>query len=261
MKAIENVEYNTEKEFWNTVVQRSGDKVLVEDYKKSIVEYARTEKTPLVIIDDLDKLKDEFARKIFIEEHHLLTMVESKIIFTFPLSTYYSPSFVHIDDKFTDQFIRIVNLADHRGDYLQSSLDVLKRLILKRINREHITDDAMKLLIDKSGGLLRDLIQFMQDACKSAIDEEATVIDTQNGIPQKIVQNKINQYNRLFDFPQYERDARQIMQRRDRADIENEHLVYLLRYLFVLEYGKQGDESWYDVHPCLKECFSQRESR
>ena len=125
----------------------------------------KTRKDILIIIDDLDKIQDEATtKKIFFKETHMLTMPEAKIIFTFPLATYYSPEFVHITNKFTHEFIRLVNLYDIMKNYQESSLDILKKLVLKRIDEKLIPDEAMKYLIDNSGGLLRDLVKFMQDA-------------------------------------------------------------------------------------------------
>jgi hypothetical protein len=132
---------------------------------------------------------------------------------------------------------------------------MLKKLVLKRIKQQYISNEAMKYLIDHSGGLLRDLIGFMQDACNYALLEEEAVemIDENSEIPQKVVQDKINEFKGMFDFTQYEDDVRKINEKRDRPEIDNEHLNYLLRFLFVLEYGRRGKESWYTVHPCLKE--------
>jgi hypothetical protein len=54
----------------------------------------KTKKDILIIIDDLDKLKDEAAtEKIFFKESHMITMPKAKIIFTFPLAAYYSEGF------------------------------------------------------------------------------------------------------------------------------------------------------------------------
>ncbi|MCP4344688.1 MAG: AAA family ATPase [Desulfobacterales bacterium] len=214
-------------------------------------------KDVLVIIDDLDKLKDEFAEKIFCDEPHLLIMPEAKIIFTFPLSTYYSPPFVQkVTDMFTHKFIRLIDLHDIKGKYKEDSLIMMKKLVLKRIDKKLVNNKALKNLVDKSGGLVRDLIKLMQEACSVVIDEELSIID--GDVSWKVIYDKINEYNRIFDFPKYKNDVLEIMGTQNKDEIENENLIYLLRYLFVLEYGRRGEESWFDVHPCLKECFNRR---
>jgi len=222
-----------------------------------IVSFSVTEemkKDVLIIIDDLDKLQDETTcERIFFKETQLLIMPEAKIIFTFPLFAYYSPSFRQISAQFTDKFIQLVNLYDIDGNYQKTAMTILKKLVLKRIEPTYISDEAMKDLIDKSGGLLRDLIQFMQDACKIVIDQESSVINA--AIVKKVIQNKINEYNRIFNFPEYKEIVRQIIQTKNKEAILNEDVIYLLRYLFVMEYGSSGEQSWYDAHPCLKACF------
>ena len=50
--------------------------------------------------------------------------------------------------------------------------------------------------------------------------------------------------------------AKEIL-RNKKVKIDNENLMYLLRYLFVLEY-RFGDKIWYDVHPCLKEFLEKK---
>jgi len=253
LQPLQNKTYREEEAFGQAIEQHVGDKQQTERYKGLIVKHARTEKDVLIIIDDLDKLKNEFAQKVFFDETRLLTMIDAKVIFTFPLANYYSPSFNHISDKFEDEFIQLVNLYTIEDKYQPSSLEMLKKLVLKRIEQQYISDEAMKYLIDHSGGLLRDLIKFMQDACKLALLEEVAIIDGDKEIPQRVVQDKINEYKGVFDFPEYENAVKEIMQKRTREGIKNEHLHYLLRYLFVLEYGRRGKESWYAVHPCLKE--------
>ncbi|MDM8540753.1 AAA family ATPase [Desulfococcaceae bacterium HSG9] len=211
-------------------------------------------KDMLVIIDDLDKLQDEEAcDKIFFKETHLLSKLESKIIFTFPLFAYYSPAFRLISDQFDNKFIQLVNLYDIDENIKESSMTILKKLVLKRIDPKHVSDEAMQYLIDKSGGLLRDLILFMQNACKIVIDKEASVINDE--IVQKVIHDKINEYNRIFNFPGYKDKVKQIIQDKNKEGTKNDDVIYLLRYLFVMEYGSAGEKSWYDAHPCLKACL------
>ncbi len=257
LRPLENKHYqNRERDkFIEDIKQQIGEEQL-KRYRGIFLKHAKIQKDVLIIIDDLDKLKNEFAEKIFFDEARLLTMIDAKIIFTFPLANYYSPLFNQISDKFEDEFIQLIDLYTSNGKYQQESLEMLKKLILKRIDKKYISDDAMKHLIDHSGGLLRDLVKFMQDACKLALLQKVKTIADSTEIPQKVIQDKINEYKAVFDFPEYENDVKEIIQKRTRTGIKSAHLNYLLRYLFVLEYGRRGEESWYDAHPCLKELLS-----
>jgi len=210
-----------------------------------------TNKDILIVIDDLDKLKDKFAKKIFFDEVNMLFMPECKIIFTFPISSFHDPKFNRITDKFESEFIRLVNLYDYDGKYNKESEEILKKIVLKRIDSKFISVKALEHLIIKSGGLVRDLIKYMQDACRTVLVEELDSITEE--ISKEVVREKINEYYRLFDFVQYEEDVKKIIKTQTKKDVKMNNFLYLLRYLFVLVYGKQSEQIWFDTHPCLKE--------
>lgn len=255
-KLLESISFKIKVESESRDAVREAFRKQVETIQQNISKVCeeileKTKKDILIIIDDLDKLKDEdLTEKIFFKESHMITMPKAKIIFTFPLATYYSSGFLHITDKFSHEFIRLVNLYDIEKNYLESSFAILKKLVMKRIDERFISDNALKYLINHSGGLLRDLIKFMQDACKIVIDRDLSVIDDETS--KKVIRDKVNEYGRLFDFPGYESEVKKIIESQNKFSTENKTLVYLLRYLFILEYGKQGEQTWYDAHPCLK---------
>jgi hypothetical protein len=41
---------------------------------------------------------------------------------------------------------------------------------------------------------------------------------------------------------------------KNRQEVDNYTLIYLLRYLFVLEY-RYGKKLWYDAHPCMRKAL------
>jgi energy-coupling factor transporter ATP-binding protein EcfA2 len=256
-KLLESISFKIKVESESRDVIRAELKKQVGTIQKNISDVfdeirKKSDKDILIIIDDLDKLKDEdLTEKIFFKETHMITMPKAKIIFTFPLATYYSEGFVHITDKFSHEFIRLVNMYDIENNYQNSSFNTLRKLVLKRIDEKLISTEALKYLIDHSGGLLRDLIKFMQDACKIVIDRNLSSINEETS--KKVIQDKVNEYGRLFDFPRYENEVKKIIETQNKIAIDNKTLVYLLRYLFILEYGRHGEQTWYDAHPCLRQ--------
>ncbi|MEA5536222.1 P-loop NTPase fold protein [Crocosphaera sp. XPORK-15E] len=227
----------------------------ISDCIESIDEHYKTNNNPgkdvLIIIDDLDKLLPEFAEKIFFKDSHLLTMPKAKIIYTFPLETYYCEAFNTYVDRYEDQFISLVVVDQNKNGDI--GIQQLEKLVLKRISEQYIEEEALKEMILSSGGLLRDLIKFMQDACKEAIVSESMIID--QNIAEKVINKTANQYKRLFDFPNYREYIEKIADKSQRDEIENIKLIYLLKYLFILEYRFE-DDLWYDVHPCLKKVLN-----
>ncbi len=208
-------------------------------------------KEVLIIIDDLDKLETQFAERVFYANAGLLLLPEAKIVYTFPLDTYYCSDFIRIKDRYKAQFISIVNLQTAEGRELKTSQTALSDLILRRIDKTLVAENAIKYVIDMSGGLLRDLVKFMQDACMQAIVNEASVIDQDN--VEEVINEPINDYYCVFDFPTYAEKVNYIA--KTKKTVDNETLVYLLRYLFVLEY-RHHKTLWYDVHPCLNKALA-----
>lgn len=204
-------------------------------------------KSILIIIDDIEKLESEFTEKIFFENQFLLTLPQVKVIYTFPLDTYYCAAYNNIMNLYKDHFLPLVNLKDRQEKPIDNNIDSLKKLINHRISSNLVKSDVYEYLIENSGGLLRDLVQFMQDACNLAIVEEKDIIDLE--MAEKVVAKYVNDYYRRFDFQKYKEAIKKISTTKEKDG--NENLVYFLRYLFALEY-RLNEELWYDVHPCLK---------
>lgn len=199
----------------------------------------------------MDKLNHTLAKQIFFQDVDILTVPAAKIIYAFPLETYYCEEFNTFRDRYEDQFISLVviDLAKN-GD---TGIKQLVKMVLLRIDQQYITVEALQEIIISSGGLLRDLIKFMQDACKKAIIKKTNKID--KDIANEVINKVVNDYKRLFDFPNYKKDAATIAHTKTKDDVENKKLIYLLTNLFVLEY-RLNDDLWYDLHPCLNQVFS-----
>lgn len=209
-------------------------------------------KTLLIIIDDLDKLETKFAEEIFLKNQSLLTDPKVKIIYTFPLDTYYSDEYIRISDRYDDLFIPLVNIKNNKGEKIDHNIDSLRKLINQRIDTHLVKTEASNYLINHSAGLLRDLVKFMQDSCKLAIVEEKVVIDLD--IAQKVISKYVNDYYRVFDAIEYKAAIEEIAATKGKNG--NKKLVYFLRHLFALEY-RQNKQLWYDIHPCLKEALKR----
>ena len=218
-------------------------------------------KEVIVIIDELDKLDRELAQKIFIQDSTLITMQEVKIIFTFPLESYYSESYLTVKEQYRSQLIPLVNLYNIEKQYQQQSLLDLRDLVFKRIDAALVEDDALKYLIDNSGGLLRHLMKFMQDACLTCIIDNSHKIDKK--IAEQTVAGFVNDYVRLYDHYQYGEQVSRFVAKVQktkyfltREELDNKTLISLLSILFLLEYRHEND-LWYDLHPCFKKSLDR----
>ncbi len=196
---VENESRDVLREEFSNQIEKLDNSIAqcISSIRKYYKEQDQKGKDVLIIIDDLDKLDNKFAEKVFFQDSHLLTMPKAKIIYTFPLETYYCPSFRKHKDRYKTQYISLVVVdQDKNGDI---GIKQLERLILKRIDQQYITEEALKEMILSSGGLLRDLVQFMQDACAEALVDDSTVID--KDVAEAVINETVNDYYRLFDFP------------------------------------------------------------
>ena len=224
----------------------------ISDAIDKINQFNKQKKEVLIIIDDLDKLIPEFAEKLFFQDSRLLLMPEAKILYTFPLETYYCEGFNIIKDLFEDEFISLVVVNEEKNSDV--GIKQLEKVVLERIDQKYITEEALKNIVLASGGLLRDLIKIMRDACHNVVRTKGNNID--QDIAEKVINNIANTYKRLLDIPVQKDNIEEIMKTKQRDKIEKKDLIYLLKYLFVLEYRLQKD-LWYDVHPCLEKYLKQ----
>ncbi|MBF0476916.1 MAG: AAA family ATPase [Deltaproteobacteria bacterium] len=207
----------------------------------------QTKKEVLIIIDNIDKIAHQFAERIFIRESGLMTDPGVKIIYTLPLETFYQGAFNTVRERYSDEFIPPVPFKEIHPLCKEDLVPHLRTLVWRRIDKSLVTEDALETLIKLSGGLLRDLISYLQDACKVAILDKSPVIDP--AVAKRVKARHVNEYYRLFDAPVYEEAVRSFLDAGKR--IPNTLLTSLLNELFILEY-RWCDDLWYDAHPCLK---------
>lgn len=130
---------------------------LIKKYKL----LSNTGKEILLIIDGLEKLND--IDEIFTEDISILRDIECFKIITMPV---YLKETVDVNDVKAIDFIMEV---DESGKI--KNQDLLKDIILNRIeNTSLITDEAINLAVEKSGGNLRQLLNIIQTASTEAID-------------------------------------------------------------------------------------------
>lgn len=117
----------------------------------------------ILIIEELDKLGLEDARQIFVREPQLLGKVPLRTIFTIPVFTFHSPDAKSIRANFdNDLALPMIKTRERNGKPCETGKEVLRQLIRKRACTEVLTDNAMEILIERTGGVLRDIFQAIQ---------------------------------------------------------------------------------------------------
>ncbi len=157
---------STETSIVEEVRKRPGD--LIEQINR-VVESIQDALKPdgrrlLIIVEDLDKLGIGDARSVFIENGQLLAGIRAHVIYTIPIFTFHSPDASAMkalfDHDFSLPMIKVLNVDGSRAD----GFEVVREIVLRRVATAAIDEDALNLLIERTGGVLRHVFEVLQRA-------------------------------------------------------------------------------------------------
>ncbi|MEW6103091.1 MAG: hypothetical protein AB1630_04640 [bacterium] len=207
-------------------------------------------KNPLVIIDGLDKPDLDIAYRVFYNRATSITQPACKIIYTIPIVLLYQPEFRSIGHNFHNQFILPnIKIQDKDGKVYEKGYEMLRCAVMKRISSDLIEDDALNLLISKSGGVMRELTSLVKTACDIAINDGKNEIDLASS--KKAVNEIKNDYRRALREEHYQ-ELNMILQTKE---IRKLTFPELLHNLSVLQYI--NDEEWWNIHPIVLDLLKE----
>ncbi|MEH2081212.1 MAG: P-loop NTPase fold protein [Nostoc sp.] len=235
----------------------------------AIIEAAekRNKQKLLVIVDGLDRHDQVTALEMFASP--LLTQLSCHIIYAIPISLRYSPSFRQPMESF-QKCLDLTNPPVFECDENlcpttvpnQLGRDSLNNVIYKRLAslgdayKGLFNPDALELISEKSGGVMRDLVRLARTACEVSL--RLNLIYVNLDVAKEAVQEVRREYN-LSDYHFYELDK----VHRTGCLTTNTHSLpnkgqfvicdELLQNKFVLGYYAHNKKSWFDVNPILLE--------
>lgn len=209
----------------------------------------------LVIIEDMDKLDIEEARHIFVLHRRALLSLKLNMIISFPIYMVYTPDFSMIRDDFNKcilySMIKVNNKDHTRYD---AGINIMKKIVEKRMDCSLIDDDALDLIVLKSGGAIRDMFYMLSEAALDKLNNEE--LDTPINVDEarNVVQRLKSEYERnITSQEQYETLIR--IYEEPQPTNTDEHLSKLLQTLSVIEYN---GERWCGVHPVLVDFLKEK---
>ncbi|MGR3177506.1 MAG: hypothetical protein ACUZ8E_05580 [Candidatus Anammoxibacter sp.] len=204
----------------------------------------------LIIIDGLDRVPLSVAKKLFVEDGQNIAMIKhASMLITVPISIIHS-----IESALVAGIIgNIKPLAnihikskDDKPD--ETNMKILNDCVLNRMDKELITDNALKLAIEFSGGVFRTLVELISDAAVNSKTLGGDKIDDES------MEDAIRELKIVKSRPLTKKHLDLLLEIYDNktflSEMDNEKLE-LLHGLFVLEYIN-GDE-WYDINPLLQD--------
>lgn len=226
---------------------------LLQQFNALIACVAEQVQPLLVIVDSMDRLNPERALEVF-HRSDALQAIGCKAIYTPPLSIFYSQDFSQIRIAFDDYSLAMPNIkvSTRTGKAHRQGQDILRQMILNRLEESLIAPDALTRLIKVSGGLPRQLFTLARDACTFAlIDEEEQIRLPHVSLAETQSRNLFGNiltpedYSELCTIYKGEREIDNTPQR-----------AALLHKLVLFQY--MNAESWFDVNPILQPLLKKR---
>ena len=206
----------------------------------------RSQRRALFIVEDIDKLDQANACKLFLEHARTLTAPEASIIYTFPVALRYSSDFAHIALNFGQHFVLPnVRLVDRDGNPNAQGRHTLERIFHSRLNPSLIDPEALGALIEASGGLVGTLVRLGGLAAGYALVDRKEVIDQASA--NDAVGEARGDFKAMLTKENYDVLRRQLAGER----LTNEGPVRDALYNgSLLEY--QDHDPWFGVHPIVR---------
>ncbi|MBW4509434.1 MAG: hypothetical protein KME64_23360 [Scytonematopsis contorta HA4267-MV1] len=233
----------------------------------NIIKAAEKEKKQklLIIVDGLDRHDQVTALEMF--SSPLLIELDCHIIYSIPISLRYSPNFRQPMESFQkcldlnnppvfecDDNLRPTSNPNRNGR------DILINVINKRLislgegYKSLFKDDALELICEKSGGVMRDLVRLARTACEIGLRNKLNLIDLETA--QEAVQEVRREYN-LSDYHYPELDfihrTGELTTKTHSLPGKGRFIICdeLLQNKLVLGYYNFRQESWFDINPIL----------
>lgn len=219
----------------------------------------------LLVIEDLDKLGLADARQIFINDGPMLGAVTLRTIYTIPVFTFHSPEARAIKSYFDHSIgLPMIKIDTRDGKECDEGRGVLRKIIRKRVTAEVLPDDAMEILIARTGGVLRDIFDAIQLCARFLPVQKSKVMDRDH--IRKALDRMVADIGLQIAYPPEERKSPKPLQERLAAIAKSRSegrpvptepdpdLQYLLMSGALIEYN--GD-SWLGVHPLAKEYLAE----
>ena len=218
-------------------------------------EESGKKKIPLIILDGLDKIPLEQARKIFRENGSRFSALNAHLIVTFPIALTYTPEYSDIQTWFPNpEKLPMIKLKKWEGDKYaenyEEGVNTMRQMVEKRAELRLFETDVLNELIKNTGGYIRDLFRCITRAALRARIRSADAISMDDAIiALDNLESDINgRYgSRMIPIMKEIYDG-------DKYVSSSDEMTQLLQIGAVLEYNGQR---WCDLHPLVEKWLKE----
>ena len=205
---------------------------------------------PLIILDGLDKIPLEQARKIFRENGSRFNSLNIHLIVTFPIALTYTSEYSDVLTWFPNPeklpMIKLRKWEDERYvDGYEAGINTMTEIVEKRANLELFEEGVLANLIQMTGGYIRDLFRCISRATVRARlrgadaiameDAEIALNNLESDINGRYGDEMIPIMKKIYDGEKFVSSS--------------DDMTELLQVGAVLEYNGQR---WCDLHPLVE---------
>lgn len=213
---------------------------------------------PVVIFEDLDKLDPDSAWKIFYEHAATLSGVPFPVVYTFPIALFYDSRFGRLDGYFNVERLPMIKQETVEGTPYPQGFAALREIVAQRADLSLFQEDALRMLIEKTGGSLRDLFRCIIACSRRARSAYRAGRRGEERIQEEDARLALNELKSTLTSRvdgQYYAFLADICNGNRARIQDHEKLLKMLEAGTVLEYNGRR---WHNVHPLVAEFLKEQ---
>lgn len=209
-------------------------------------------KPPVIIFEELDKLHSPGVWKVFYQDGFRLTGFHFPVIYTFPSAFAIDRRYAALRDDFKCVRFYMIQVTDADGKPYEPGIEAILEIMKLRADLSLFEDGVPRLLIDKTGGSLRELFAVICDAFQRANRRGASRIEAEDA--QWALRRARNEFKDEIDAAQFDFLRKMHTDHRYREQIGDRALtVDLLDKRILLEHN-----GWRSVHPLVVDFLKEQ---
>ena len=204
---------------------------------------------PILVFENLDKMQPP-DKALEILRYPYLSEMPFPIIYTFPISLYYDPSFAFVKNNYIAHTLPMIKVSNEDKSDNVGGIGVIREIVKLRADINLFDDDALDLLIKQTGGVLRDLFECIITAARRANRRGSDKIEMEDS---KLALSGLGEeLSRQISIPDNEKLINIYNNPKYREQIEDlRFLLDKMQALVVLEY--RNGKRWHNLHPMIAE--------
>lgn len=212
---------------------------IIRKYKRDIL---KEEKRLLLIIDDIEKIKD--SDHIFTDEMSTILQIECSKIITMPI-------YLKRINTFAGYVAKEISfkLKTRNNEFIPENIEKLVNIITARLeNNDLIDSDAKELIAKKSGGNIRQLIKIVKESALKANRNKSTTIILDD-VKDALLDIKRDYSSASMEIKDFLDFIKENKNPKDYNDDSMKKLKLATNQSLIFAY--YNGEIWYDLNPII----------